>query len=74
MAELGAKYRVEATHANQVAALALAQIQQEGPPPPRLLVAQLKRSHQSAVAQLERVWPRLDNPALLLRVRRALGK
>jgi CHAD domain-containing protein len=53
--------------------LALTRIQQEGPPPPRLLVAELKRSHQSAVAKLERVWPRLDNPALLLRVRRALA-
>jgi len=53
--------------------LALTRIQQEGPPPPRLLVAELQRSHQRAVAKLERVWPRLDNPALLLRVRRALA-
>jgi len=52
--------------------LALARIQHEGPTPPRLLVSQLKRSNQSAVAKLERVWPQLDNPALLLRVRRAL--
>jgi CHAD domain-containing protein len=53
--------------------LALSRIQQEGPPPPRLLVAELQRSHQRAVAKLVRVWPRLDHPALLLRVRRALA-
>ena len=52
--------------------LALRRIQHEGPTPPRLLVVQLRRSHETAVAKLERVWPRLADPALLLRVRRAL--
>jgi hypothetical protein len=52
--------------------LALTRIQHEGPTPPRLLVLQLRRSHETAVAKLGRVWPRLADPALLLRVRRAL--
>jgi len=54
--------------------LTLARIQHEGPTPPRLLMSQLKRSHQNALAKLDRVWPRLENPALLLRVRRALER
>jgi len=52
--------------------LTLRRIQHEGPTPPRLLVVQLRRSHETAVAKLERVWPRLEDPALLRRVRRAL--
>jgi hypothetical protein len=52
--------------------LALTRIQHEGPTPPRLLVAELQRSHQRALAELERVWPRLADHAFLLRVRRAL--
>jgi CHAD domain-containing protein len=52
--------------------LALTRIQHEGPTPPRLLVSQLRRSQQDAMAKLERVWPRLDDPALMLRVRRTL--
>ncbi len=54
--------------------LALTRIQHEGPTPPRLLVLQLRRSHQNAVAKLARIWPRLEDPALLLRVHRALEK
>ena len=54
--------------------LALTRIQHEGPPPPRLLMLQVRRSHQLALAKLERVWPRLTDPALLHRVRRALER
>lgn len=52
--------------------LALTRIRDEGPSPPRLLVSQLRRSHRSAVARLDRVWPRLEDPALMRQVRRTL--
>jgi CHAD domain-containing protein len=52
--------------------LALTRILDEGPSPPRLLVSQLRRSHRIAVAKLERVWPRLEDPAFMRRVLRAL--
>ena len=52
--------------------LALTQIRNEGPVPPRLLVRQLRESQGDAVAQLDRVWPRLADPGFLRRVRRAL--
>ena len=52
--------------------LALTRIQVEGPNPPRLLVLQLRRNHRRAVAKLDRVWARLEDPALMLQVRRVL--
>jgi CHAD domain-containing protein len=54
------------------ASLALARIQVEGPSPPRLLVLQLRQSHRNAVAQLEGVWRRFEDPELLSQVHRVL--
>lgn len=52
--------------------LALARIQNEGPSPPRLLMTQLRRSHRSAVVELDQDWLRLEDPAFMRQVRRAL--
>lgn len=54
--------------------LAFSRSQREGPSPPRLLVAQLKRQRGTAEAELRGAWSRLTKPRFLRAVRRQLKK